>query len=411
MKTSQRQRRPKGLGTIRMLGQNRTRPYQAIIEGTGSAIDGSRHRYTLGTFATREQAGKCLDIHFLKALDVMPAIVRDKPAYEEQYLQFIREMAQKGIVAIDPRDIDNADIINQIFLARLAKEGIELRDVKPISTAPTLAEIWERVKDTGLRKMQGTPTLRNYDTAFKHLHPIHSMPIDTLNLKDIQPIFDQQMRDHASYAKMNLMKVVLNHCFRHAIKYDLASTNYAQYVDFYESREEVETRQPFDDGTIRQLWALRDDPDAQAVLVMIYTGMRPGEFTTIRKDHVHLEERYMIGGIKTAAGKDRIIPIHEAIAPFIVQMLQRSRNAWLFGDGRYKVYLTNSFHPIRDKLHFLYTPHSCRHTFATLAKLARMDEYARKKIMGHACKDLTDDVYTHAPIAYLVKQVNLIKTP
>ena len=217
--------------------------------------------------------------------------------------------------------------------------------------------------------------------------------------------------DPDSYAKMNLMKVVLNHCFRHAIKYDLASTNYAQYVDFYESREEVETRQPFDDDTIRQLWALRDDPDAQAVLVMIYTGMRPGEFTTIRKDHVHMEERYMIGGIKTAAGKDRIIPIHEAIAPFIAQMLQRSRNAWLFGDGRYKVYLTNSFHPIRDKLHFLYTPHSCRHTFATLAKLARMDEYARKKIMGHACKDLTDDVYTHAPIAYLVKQVNLIKTP
>ena len=113
MKTSQRQRRPKGLGTIRMLGQNRTRPYQAIIEGTGSAIDGSRHRYTLGTFATREQAGKCLDIHFLKALDVMPGIVRDKPAYEEQYLQFIREMAQKGIVASDPRDIDNADIITR----------------------------------------------------------------------------------------------------------------------------------------------------------------------------------------------------------------------------------------------------------------------------------------------------------
>lgn len=411
MKKSQRQRRPKGLGTIRMLGQNRARPYQAIIEGAGSSIDGSRRRYTMGTFATYEQAEKCLDIYFLKFLNVMPAIVMDKPAYEDQYLQFVREMAQKGIMASDPRDIDNADIVNQIFLARLAKEGIELRDVKPISTAPTLAEIWERVKDTGLRKMQGTPTLRNYDTAFKHLHPIHSMPIDTLTMKDIQPIFDHQMCDHSSYAKMNLMKVVLNHCFKYAIKYDLASTNYAQYIDFYDSREEVETRQPFDDDTIRQLWTLRDDPDAQAVLVMIYTGMRPGEFATIRKDHVHLEERYMIGGIKTAAGKDRVIPIHESIAPFIAQMLQYSRNAWLFGDGRYKVYLVNSFHVIRDKLHFTNTPHSCRHTFATLAKLARMDEYARKKIMGHACKDLTDDVYTHAPIAYLVKQVNLIRTP
>ena len=411
MKTSQRQRRPKGLGTIRMLGQNRARPYQAIIEGTGSAIDGSRRRYTLGTFATREQAGKCLDIHFLKALDVMPAIVRDKPAYEDQYLQFIREMAQKGIVASDPRDIDNADIINQIFLARLAKEGIELRDVKPISTAPTLAEIWERVKAADLRNLQNPSTVKNYDTAFKHLQLIHHVPIDTLTLKDIQPIFDQQMRDHASYAKMNRMRIVLNHCYKHALKYDLASTNYAQYIDFYESREEVETRQPFDDDTIRKLWTLRDDPDAQAVLVMIYTGMRPGEFTTIRKDHVHLEERYMIGGIKTAAGKDRIIPIHEAIAPFIAQMLQRSRNSWLFGSGRYQAYLRSSYSAVKKKVGFSYTPHSCRHTFATLAKLAGMDEYARKKIMGHSCKDLTDDVYTHASIDYLTQQINIIKTP
>ena len=73
--------------------------------------------------------------------------------------------------------------------------------------------------------------------------------------------------------------------------------------------------------------SLRDDPDAQAVLVMIYTGMRPGEFTTIKKDNVYLEERYMIGGIKTAAGKDRIIPIHEGIVPFVAQMMQCSGNA------------------------------------------------------------------------------------
>ena len=410
MKTSQRQRRPKGLGSISFLGKGRARPYTATIEATGSAIDGSRHRCSLGTFATREQAKKCLDIHFLKALDVMPGIVRDKPAYEEQYLQFIHEMVQKGIVASDPRDIDNADIINQIFLARMAKEGIELRDVKPISTAPTLAEIWERVKAADLRNLQSPSTVKNYETAFKHLQLIHHVPIDTLTLKDIQPIFDQQMRDHASYAKMNRMRIVLNHCYKHALKYDLASTNYAQYIDFYESREEVETRQPFDDDTIRKLWALRDDPDAQAVLVMIYTGMRPGEFTTIRKDHVHLEERYMIGGIKTAAGKDRIIPIHEAIAPFIGQMLQRSRNAWLFGSGRYQAYLRSSYSVLKKRMGFIYTPHSCRHTFATLAKMAGMDEYARKKIMGHACNDLTDDVYTHAPITYLIQEVNKLQT-
>lgn len=38
-----------------------------------------------------------------------------------------------------------------------------------------------------------------------------------------------------------------------------------------------------------------------------------------------------------------------------------------------------------------------------------LSEYARKKIMGHSSQDITDDVYTHAPIKYLIQEVNKIK--
>ncbi|MFR8294834.1 MAG: hypothetical protein ACLVAU_11750 [Ruminococcus sp.] len=38
---------------------------------------------------------------------------------------------------------------------------------------------------------------------------------------------------------------------------------------------------------------------------MIYTGFRIGEVFTILKENVHLDEGYIIGGIKTEAGKDR----------------------------------------------------------------------------------------------------------
>ena len=40
---------------------------------------------------------------------------------------------------------------------------------------------------------------------------------------------------------------------------------------------------------------------------MIYTGMRIGELFGLRTENVH--ETYVIGGEKTKAGRNRIIPI------------------------------------------------------------------------------------------------------
>lgn len=42
-------------------------------------------------------------------------------------------------------------------------------------------------------------------------------------------------------------------------------------------------------------------------------GWRPQELATLRLDEVNLEEWYMVAGMKTDAGKQRIVPIHEKI--------------------------------------------------------------------------------------------------
>ena len=46
---------------------------------------------------------------------------------------------------------------------------------------------------------------------------------------------------------------------------------------------------------------------------MIYTGLRPTELLEIQTENVHLDEKYMAGGMKTEAGKDRIIPLNDKI--------------------------------------------------------------------------------------------------
>ena len=53
-------------------------------------------------------------------------------------------------------------------------------------------------------------------------------------------------------------------------------------------------------------------------------------------------------------------------------------------------------------------PYDTRHTFSTMAKVCHMDDSARKKIMGHKAGNLTDDVYTHEPIDFLIREIDKI---
>lgn len=54
-------------------------------------------------------------------------------------------------------------------------------------------------------------------------------------------------------------------------------------------------------------------------------------------------------------------------------------------------------------------PYDTRYTFSTLAKVYHVDTAAHKKIMGHVCNDITDDIYTHEPLEYLLHEIEKIK--
>ena len=64
-------------------------------------------------------------------------------------------------------------------------------------------------------------------------------------------------------------------------------------------------------------------------VILLNTGMRIGELLDIEIKNIHLEERYMIGGLKTEAGRDRVIPIHERIVP-LIEMYMQNRKQYLF---------------------------------------------------------------------------------
>ena len=54
-----------------------------------------------------------------------------------------------------------------------------------------------------------------------------------------------------------------------------------------------------------------------SILFAIYSGFRPIEMTMIKTKDIYLDKGYIIGGTKTAAGKNRVVPIHSKIKKIV----------------------------------------------------------------------------------------------
>lgn len=149
------------------------------------------------------------------------------------------------------------------------------------------------------------------------------------------------------------------------------------------------------------------------LLIMIYTGLRPSELLNITTDNVHLEEQYMVGGMKTAAGRDRIIPIADKILPLIKNRYDPGKKYLInnkFGNHYdYKNYANSNHVTVMQRLNLKHKPHDCRHTFATLMNNAGANDVCVKLIMGHSFgNDITKGVYTHKTVRELLAEVNKI---
>ena len=62
--------------------------------------------------------------------------------------------------------------------------------------------------------------------------------------------------------------------------------------------------------------------------------MRPTELLVLPRSKIYLDEQYLVGGVKTAAGKNRIIPLHRDAVFIVNYFMETYRYEYLcFGKG------------------------------------------------------------------------------
>ena len=220
------------------------------------------------------------------------------------------------------------------------------------------------------------------------------------------------------------MRAIVRGMYSYAIMNEYVENDVTQHLvfEYTDSENPIHTR--FTDRELELLWnSVGIINNVDIILIYIYTGLRPSELLEIKSSDVHLTERYMVGGMKTEAGRDRIIPLHNAILPLVEARLKQNRNYLItnkYGNQYTRaVYHNSNWNTVMSKLNLNHTPHDCRYTFASLADSACMNETCKKLIMGHALankdgtafktggrSDVTRDVYTEKTIPELINEVN-----
>lgn len=375
-RNSRFRRRPNNTGTVVKLSGKRRNPFCArVMSDERDIITGKKKQVCIGTFATREEALNALSIYSLKRSNA----------------------------------ITNEEARN------LAPDLFDRIQEKTQKKIPTFKEIYEILDAEEFSKLSNSAR-KGYKAWIKHFKSIYDRPINNITLADLQFVFDN---DGSKNGTQVHMKVLCSKIFEYAVIHQFISrdddyTSYIKIADYKQSTKHY----PFTVDEIKKLKA-SNTSETHLILIYIYTGLRVGELLYINRDNIHINEpcnddgvdrviSYIVAGSKTAAGKNRIVPIHNDIKQFVIDELIEKEKRLI--DVSYEWGFNKNIMPmINNMLNTNHTMHDTRVTFASLCQLYKVDIYARKKILGHKLKDITFDIYTKASKNRLWTEVNKIK--
>ena len=172
-----------------------------------------------------------------------------------------------------------------------------------------------------------------------------------------------------------------------------------------DGKKSVTPHSVFSDDELKELWDNQSDPISRAILIQCYTGFRPDELCKLRKADVNFELGYVVGGNKTDAGKNRMVPIVKKIKE-IVEEAMKNETEYVIATEYNKPLKYENYYAELKKRYPNHKPHDPRKTFVTLAKKAGVNEYAIKRIVGHAIEDITENIYTERDIKWLCEEAS-----
>lgn len=251
----------------------------------------------------------------------------------------------------------------------------------------------------------GKSTMGNYKAAMKYFAPVWFMRMDDIDVDDLQDCIDNCGRGKRTQENM---RAVCGLVYKYGIPRQCVPENLNLAPFLKVGGESAAHRESFDDKQIEAIkMQIGKTPRAEYVYCLIYLGFRPSEFLSLTVENYDSARSCFTGGAKTEAGTNRLVTVSPKISAYITKIAaERTEGAFFCADGgkaySLKDFTEDLFYPVLEaagidnpmveigggvKRH-KYTPHSCRHTFATLLKNVPAADKDKLELIGHTSDEM-----------------------
>lgn len=326
--------------------------------------------------------------------------------------------------------VTNRDKIGTFLSQKEAREALTLYQRHPTTKYNyTVREVYDEWKSTSAFNDLNEATKTNWTTSWAKVCDCKKLSLASAYMRDMNVGVIRDLLDYYAYERedtdkdgniitvpplsksyVTKIKALMTQLCSYAMEYHIIDTNYASLAKL--PKMEAGKRRPLTDLEFAKLeknWKTATGGDA--CYVLCYTGLRVSELCQMTKFSYDPKKKVLRGGLKTDAGKDRIVPVHAKILP-IIESWYKASTGPLYPRPDGKPYNKDSFNkgvwrPCMQSLGLPedLTPHSARHTFGTRMSAAGVRTEDLQRIMGHTDYSMTANVYINQDESALIDAI------
>lgn len=360
------------------------------------------------------KCGRALDDEWVVCPWCRTSIVRKKSAQKRSHGNGIGTTYKRGEtwtakVIVDWKEVkdENGQVIKKLPVSR-TKGGFKTR-AKAVAycellkqngvkkKAPTLAHYYDAYTN-GAGAQLSADKIVAYGIAYKRLEKYHHVPMDQLTVGMLQELINEKC---PTYYPARDVKVLLHHLFKLADADGFANYKLPELLVLPKLIEREQ--KAFSKEQQRALFiesVIPKSPEtargATAALIMIQTGMMPGELLNLTVEMIDFTKNEIVGvGLKTKVRKRNAIVFSEEVGFLLKEIIGEKQSGKLFPEGETKFY--KEYYAALDacEIDRSFRPYCCRHTTATTLTVDKnLPEAVVKRIMRWSTTRMVDR-YSH----------------
>lgn len=415
-------RRANGKGCATFLGEGRKKPWGAKIT-IGKDCEGKNIYHFIDMFETELDALVCLE-NYNK--NPTPLYIR-----EDKYnrITTFPKIPYPLVPVTDPHKevVEKLKKDNYTFKQLYNK----FKDEKMLTKEELQQEKKYHIRPKN--KPFGRHSCHGFVTAFHNSTILYDSVYKDLRPSDFNKALKESKKGSDSQRQMVNLFINLD---KFALEEDIIEKGYAQFIPTISSKKEIKKavnktlvkEKIFTYEQIDYLWNFKPRSNGRQQkfqqqremfirdfwLILLYSGMRADEMLSIYTANIFLDDNYLIGGLKTEAGINRVVPIHPAVKP-LFKKYYNPNNEFLFMQPNgnkvdYDYYLYHYQHNFKN-LHpevSAHTAHDARHTLRNELRKLNIKDIIINSIIGHSNEDIGKDIYSHVSLEEKIESIKMV---